>query len=80
MKKILMPVLLLFELYSCSPKKSKDNSSAYLDTQSKPVIENFFREIQTGKFKIALKDLFRRNENFDLGDSSIMNIPANFFQ
>src|SRR5947208_1293498 len=74
MKKILIPILLLFELYSCSPKKNKDNGSAYLDTRSKPVIENFFQEIQTGKFKIALKDLLHRNENFDLEDSSIINL------
>ncbi len=68
----------MFELYSCSPKKIKDNSSAYLDTQSKPVIENFFQEIQTGKFKIALKDLLRRNENFDFGDSSIISLQKKF--
>jgi hypothetical protein len=67
-------------LCSCAQQSVKNPStdSKYLNSKITPIIETFFNNVKSDKYKTALTDLFSQNENIDLHDSLTINLENKF--
>ena len=78
MKKMMLQFLLLLTLCSCGQQVKKDNSSKYLESQTQPIIDSFFENVEKGKYAVAIEELLNKNENIDLQDSVTISLKRKF--
>jgi hypothetical protein len=78
MKKLVLQLFLFFTLCSCSEQVKIDNNSKYLLSQTQPVIDNFFENIQKIKYQFAIDELLNKNENIDSKDSLTISLKKKF--
>ncbi|SRR5258708_7786051 len=64
-------------LVSCKTKNSEFSSK--LDASCQPVIENFFKEIESNEYRGALDQLLSLNENINITDSGTISLKQKFY-
>jgi hypothetical protein len=71
--------ILLISCFLVNCKSSNNTESiSRLDAICIPVIDSFFHKIESNNYKAALDDLLSSNENFDLKDSSTIDLQDKF--
>lgn len=80
MRKGILECFLLLSLCSCAQQNIKNPStdSKYLSNKITPIIDTFFNQVKSDKYKTALSELFSQNENIDLHDSLTINLENKF--
>lgn len=78
MKAAVIILFLSTVFMNCTEKEKEGNNSNYIDKQSQPVIDDFFKKVQIGNFKLAIDDLLKSNENINMEDSTTINMRDKF--
>jgi hypothetical protein len=76
-KKSIKSLLILLASLSCN--NPKNNFSSKLDSRCTPIIDHFFNMIESKNYEKALDTLLLSNENFDLKDSSTLDLKSKFY-
>jgi hypothetical protein len=65
----------------CSQSQSKTrDQETEIDKKSLPVIQSFFKKMESGEYKIAVDYLLAQNDNIGLQDSGTINLKLKFNQ
>lgn len=71
--KVLFSIFLIC-IISCKAPQQEN----VLDKQSTLTIDEFFKQVEVGEYKLAIQNLLKQNENIDLKDSSAINLISKF--